>query len=69
MFGAGTACVVCPIKRILYVDQPLYIPTPSDSLALRLYKELGAIQVRLGTLGRPGRGPIAEQAKPVLLYP
>lgn len=44
MFGAGTACVVCPIKRILYLDQPLYIPTPVDSLALRLYKALGAIQ-------------------------
>lgn len=43
MFGAGTACVVCPIKRILYIDQPLYIPTPVDSLALRLYKSLGAI--------------------------
>jgi len=44
MFGAGTACVVCPIKRILYMDQSLYIPTPNESLALRLYKHLAAIQ-------------------------
>merc|ERR1712096_21597 len=44
MFGAGTACVVCPIKRILYMEESLYIPTPNESLALRLYKHLAAIQ-------------------------
>ena len=27
MFGAGTACVVCPVERILYQDEDLHIPT------------------------------------------
>lgn len=27
MFGAGTACIVCPINRINYMDTDLLIPT------------------------------------------
>ena len=25
VFGAGTACVVCPVNRILYLDEVCYI--------------------------------------------
>lgn len=30
MFGAGTACIVCPVERILYKDEWLNIPTMKD---------------------------------------
>ncbi|XP_078484488.1 branched-chain-amino-acid aminotransferase, cytosolic [Ciona intestinalis] len=46
MFGAGTACVVCPIDKILYMDQTLEIPTMENGpeIASRFYKELTDIQ-------------------------
>eukprot|EP00794_Sanderia_malayensis_P018105 gene18105-19914_t len=45
MFGAGTACVVCPINKILYKDEFVEIPTTDKaSLAGRFYKELNDIQ-------------------------
>lgn len=34
MFGAGTACVVCPIDRILYMDEELLIPTMDNGAEL-----------------------------------
>lgn len=42
MFGAGTACVVCPVGEIAYEGQLLRFPEPK--FALRLYDELTAIQ-------------------------
>ena len=47
MFGAGTACVICPIEHILYMDQDLFIPTMENGpeVAGRLYRELTDIQV------------------------
>ncbi|XP_057290007.1 branched-chain-amino-acid aminotransferase, mitochondrial-like [Hydractinia symbiolongicarpus] len=46
IFAAGTACVVCPIGKILYKNQLLEIPcTESDGmLAPRFYKSLLDIQ-------------------------
>lgn len=46
LFGAGTACVVCPIERIIYNDKPLEIPTMQQGapVTMRLYKELTDIQ-------------------------
>ncbi|XP_072000908.1 branched-chain-amino-acid aminotransferase, cytosolic isoform X2 [Engystomops pustulosus] len=44
MFGAGTACVVCPVGRILYKSQNLEIPTNENKLAARFLKELTDIQ-------------------------
>nr|CAB3225222.1 branched-chain-amino-acid aminotransferase, cytosolic [Phallusia mammillata] len=46
MFGAGTACVVCPISRILYMEQDLSIPTMENGpdVASRFYQELTDIQ-------------------------
>ncbi|XP_069618921.1 branched-chain-amino-acid aminotransferase, cytosolic isoform X3 [Ranitomeya imitator] len=44
MFGAGTACVVCPVGRILYKDENLDIPTNENKLAARFLKELTNIQ-------------------------
>ncbi|XP_076801955.1 branched-chain-amino-acid aminotransferase, cytosolic-like [Clavelina lepadiformis] len=46
MFGAGTACVICPIEHILYMDQDLFIPTMENGpeVAGRLYRELTDIQ-------------------------
>ncbi|XP_076818578.1 branched-chain-amino-acid aminotransferase, cytosolic-like [Clavelina lepadiformis] len=46
MFGTGTACVVCPIDRILYKDTNLHIPTMENGpyVAGRFYKELADIQ-------------------------
>ena len=47
MFGAGTACVVCPVEKILYMDQMLNIPTMSQGapITMRFYNELTDIQV------------------------
>ncbi|XP_042201037.1 branched-chain-amino-acid aminotransferase, mitochondrial [Callorhinchus milii] len=46
VFGAGTACVVCPINKILYCDQNYHIPTMENGpdLAKRFLKELTDIQ-------------------------
>ncbi|XP_039617511.1 branched-chain-amino-acid aminotransferase, cytosolic isoform X1 [Polypterus senegalus] len=46
MFGAGTACVVCPVGRILYEEKNLHIPTMENGpkLATRLLKELTDVQ-------------------------
>ncbi|CAG2164081.1 unnamed protein product [Oppiella nova] len=46
MFGAGTACIVCPIGRIHFQDEDIIIPTPpnSGSLQMRLFKSLQDIQ-------------------------
>ena len=55
MFGAGTACVVCPIDKILYDGQELLIPTMNDGapVTMKLYQELTDIQV--GMMGGWGR--------------
>jgi len=46
LFGAGTACIVCPIERILYDGTELEIPTMVNNAALtmRLHKALTDIQ-------------------------
>ncbi|XP_062512590.1 branched-chain-amino-acid aminotransferase, cytosolic-like [Corticium candelabrum] len=44
MFGAGTACVVCPVDRILYHGENLPISCPTDGLAKRFLNELTSIQ-------------------------
>lgn len=46
LFGAGTACIVCPIESILYKDNSLQIPTMSDGapITMRFHKELTDIQ-------------------------
>ncbi|XP_078530224.1 branched-chain-amino-acid aminotransferase, cytosolic isoform X1 [Lissotriton helveticus] len=46
MFGSGTACVVCPVSKILYKDEDLCIPTMENGpkIASRCLKELTDIQ-------------------------
>ncbi|KAJ6666248.1 hypothetical protein lerEdw1_000520, partial [Lerista edwardsae] len=46
MFGAGTACVVCPIATILYLGENLHIPTMENGpqLATRFLNQLTDIQ-------------------------
>ncbi|XP_034984170.1 branched-chain-amino-acid aminotransferase, cytosolic isoform X3 [Zootoca vivipara] len=46
MFGAGTACVVCPISTILYLGENLHIPTMENGpqLASRFLNQLSDIQ-------------------------
>ncbi|TSQ23977.1 Branched-chain-amino-acid aminotransferase, cytosolic [Bagarius yarrelli] len=46
VFGAGTACVVCPVGSLLYKGQHFEIPTMKNGpeLATRFYKELTDIQ-------------------------
>ncbi len=54
MFGAGTACVVCPIKLIVYQGEKLHIPTMDEGAPItnRFLKELTDIQVRENPLPR-----------------
>ncbi|XP_019745384.1 branched-chain-amino-acid aminotransferase, mitochondrial [Hippocampus comes] len=46
VFGAGTACVVCPVGSLLYNGKTYHIPTMQNGpeLAKRFYKELTDIQ-------------------------
>ncbi|XP_041033729.1 branched-chain-amino-acid aminotransferase, cytosolic-like isoform X1 [Carcharodon carcharias] len=46
VFGSGTACVICPVSRILYQGQNYHIPTMENGpeLAKRFLKELTDIQ-------------------------
>ncbi|KAM4820429.1 branched-chain-amino-acid aminotransferase, cytosolic [Thomomys bottae] len=46
MFGAGTACVVCPVSNIVYKDQKLHIPTMENGpkLTSRIFTKLNDIQ-------------------------
>ncbi|KAM9299686.1 branched-chain-amino-acid aminotransferase, mitochondrial [Gastrophryne carolinensis] len=46
VFGAGTACVVCPVNRILYNEKSYNIPTMENgpNIAKRFLKELTDIQ-------------------------
>ncbi|CAG2173114.1 unnamed protein product [Oppiella nova] len=46
MFGAGTACIVCPKGRIHFQGEDIVIPTPPNagSLQMRLFKSLQDIQ-------------------------
>ncbi|XP_017565868.1 branched-chain-amino-acid aminotransferase, mitochondrial [Pygocentrus nattereri] len=46
VFGAGTACVVCPVGSLLYKGQTYQIPTMQNGpeLATRFFKELTDIQ-------------------------
>ncbi|XP_040012927.1 branched-chain-amino-acid aminotransferase, cytosolic-like isoform X1 [Xiphias gladius] len=46
MFGAGTACVVCPVGSLLYKGKTYQIPTMENGpdLAKRFHKELTDIQ-------------------------
>ncbi|BFZ04297.1 hypothetical protein BsWGS_07336 [Bradybaena similaris] len=45
VFGAGTACIVCPVSRILYKEKELNIQTTDDprNLTQRFYKEINDI--------------------------
>lgn len=46
LFGAGTACVVCPIESIIYEDKKYEIPTMKEGapVTMRFYNELHNIQ-------------------------
>eukprot|EP00731_Ephydatia_muelleri_P007195 Em0003g1443a len=46
MFGSGTACVICPISKILHSDEHITIPTMESGaeVSRRLYRELTNIQ-------------------------
>ncbi|XP_070802832.1 branched-chain-amino-acid aminotransferase, cytosolic isoform X3 [Pituophis catenifer annectens] len=46
MFGAGTACVVCPVSTILYLGENLQIPTMENGpqIATRFWNQLSDIQ-------------------------
>jgi branched-chain amino acid aminotransferase len=45
MFGAGTACIVCPVNSISYLGHKLHIPTAEhqDPVFLRVLNTLSAI--------------------------
>ena len=47
MFGSGTACVVCPIKEIVYQGERHQIPTMEEGapVTTMFYKQLTDIQV------------------------
>ncbi|XP_067928868.1 branched-chain-amino-acid aminotransferase, mitochondrial-like [Watersipora subatra] len=60
VFGAGTACVVCPVERIHYKSRDIHINTMStpDPLYARLYKELNDIYY--GRMSNPWTEVVCE---------
>jgi len=46
LFGAGTACVVCPVDKIVHKDETISIPTMENGprIAMQIYQELTDIQ-------------------------
>ena len=58
MFGAGTACIVCPVERVRYLERDIHIPTPEgdDSLTHRILSTLSDIQY--GRVPHPWSEPI-----------
>ena len=54
LFGAGTACVVCPISRLLYQGRDIHIPVPAegaDSVSRRFYNAL--MDIQYGKIAHP----------------
>ena len=49
VFGAGTACLVCPINKILYKGEDLVISESLEPMELtkRFYNEICDIHVRI----------------------
>ena len=46
VFGSGTACIVCPVEKIMYLGEQLDIPTMKDAkITNRFHKQLSDIQV------------------------
>lgn len=58
MFGAGTACVVCPVGGILYQDELHPVPTMENGpkVASRFLQELSDIQY--GRVPSPWAQPV-----------
>jgi len=51
IFGAGTACVVCPVGSISYMDREFKIPQAESSLSERFRKVMG--DIHYGRLSHP----------------
>ncbi|GLD74111.1 branched-chain-amino-acid aminotransferase, cytosolic-like isoform X1 [Lates japonicus] len=76
VFGAGTACVVCPVGSLLYKGKTYQIPTMENGpdLAKRFHKELTDIQhgrkpSDLGTTRRLNATfcmPVVSTASPII---
>ncbi|XKL61311.1 hypothetical protein PGB90_008368 [Kerria lacca] len=61
LFGAGTACIICPISEILYRGQIIKIPINSQSnlLYLRFYKTL--MDIFYGRISHPWTVEISSE--------
>jgi len=51
IFGAGTACVVCPVGSITYLDREIVIPQPEYSLSRRFRDIMG--DIHYGRISHP----------------
>jgi len=58
MFGAGTACIVCPVERVRYGEEDVQIPTPEGpaSLTHRFLDTL--MDIQYGRVEHPWSQPI-----------
>uniref|UniRef100_A0A287BE09 Branched-chain-amino-acid aminotransferase n=1 Tax=Sus scrofa TaxID=9823 RepID=A0A287BE09_PIG len=69
MFGSGTACVVCPVSKILYKGETIHIPTMENGpkLASRILEKLTDIQVRASLLKMPSYFNESLELNPMLM--
>ncbi|XP_037086748.1 branched-chain-amino-acid aminotransferase, cytosolic-like [Pollicipes pollicipes] len=58
MFGAGTACIVCPVERLRYLGQDIDVPTPEGEASLT-HRFLAALSdIQYGRVAHPWSEPI-----------
>ena len=53
MFGAGTACIVCPVERVQYMGEDLHIPTMEQEKPMFLQMKDMLTDIQYGKVNHP----------------
>lgn len=53
MFGAGTACVVCPVERVQYEGEDLHIPTMEHEKPFFTQMKDTLLDIQYGKVNHP----------------
>lgn len=53
MFGAGTACIVCPVERIQYQGDDLHIPTMEQGKPVFSQMKVALTDIQYGKVDHP----------------
>lgn len=53
MFGAGTACIVCPVERVQYQGEDLHIPTMEQEKSIFAEMKNALTDIQYGKVNHP----------------